>query len=128
MKLTLPITILPALVASVLSTPIHISRDVYVPPVTYPVAGTVWTVNTTQTVTWDVSDPPVNITNRYGEIRLREGDLLTPLVLADGFDILLGQQEVTVPWVLEGADYSIVLFGDSGNWSPDFTITGGPEY
>ncbi|KAK0466909.1 uncharacterized protein EV420DRAFT_1506060, partial [Desarmillaria tabescens] len=105
-------------------SPILISRDVYVPPITSPDASTVWTVNTTQTVTWDVSDPPVNITNRYGLIMLRKDGLTTPLILANGFDILLGNFEVTVPWVVEGDDYSIVLFGDSGNWSPDFTITG----
>ncbi|KAK0202495.1 hypothetical protein DFS33DRAFT_1340573 [Desarmillaria ectypa] len=127
MKLTLPITMLSALVASAFATPILIPRDVYVPPITSPDASTVWTVNTTQTVTWDVSDPPVSITNRLGSIRLRKDDRTLPLVLANGFDILLGEIEVAVPWVVEG-DYSIVLFGDSGNWSPNFTITGGPPY
>ncbi|PBK99802.1 hypothetical protein ARMGADRAFT_1008289 [Armillaria gallica] len=128
MKLTLPITMLTALVASAFATPIHVTRDVYAPPVTSPNVSTVWTVNTTQTVTWDTSNPPAQITNRLGSIRLRKGDSTLPLVLADGFDILLGKFEVTVPWVTEGDDYVIVLFGDSGNWSPEFTITGGPAY
>lgn len=128
MKLTLPITMLTALVASAFATPIHVTRDVYAPPVTSPNVSTVWTVNTTQTVTWDTSNPPAQITNRLGSIRLRKGDSTLPLVLADGFDILLGKFEVTVPWVTEGDDYAIVLFGDSGNWSPEFTITGGPAY
>ncbi|KAK0489254.1 hypothetical protein IW261DRAFT_1443944 [Armillaria novae-zelandiae] len=128
MKFTLPITMLTALVASTFATPIHVARDVYAPPVTSPDASAVWTINTTQTVSWDTSNPPAQITNRFGSIRLRKGDYTLPLILADGFDILLGKMEVTVPWVTEGDDYAIVLFGDSGNWSPKFTITGGPAY
>ncbi len=30
------------------------------------------------------------------------------MILADGFDILLSRIEVTVPWVFEGDDYSVV--------------------
>ncbi|KAI0636488.1 hypothetical protein C8Q77DRAFT_1050716 [Trametes polyzona] len=97
-------------------------RDVYVPPVLYPHSGTVWYKGQVHNVTWDVSDPPVNITNKFGRIMLRKGDLSTPLILADGFDILRGRIEVTVPWVLEGDDYSVVLFGDSGDWSQKFAI------
>ncbi|KAH9900765.1 hypothetical protein C8Q73DRAFT_675728 [Cubamyces lactineus] len=97
-------------------------RDVYVPPILYPHAGTVWYKDQRHNVTWDVSDPPVNITNKVGRIMLRKGDLTSPLILADGFDILLGRIEVTVPWVVEGSDYSLVLFGDSGNFSPQFSI------
>ncbi|KAF9460592.1 hypothetical protein BDZ94DRAFT_1222827 [Collybia nuda] len=98
-------------------------RDVYVPPVLYPHTGTVWKINNHHNVTWDNSDPPVNITNKIGRIMLRKGSLTTPLILADNFDILLGRIEVMVPWVLEGSDYQVVLFGDSGNFSPLFTIT-----
>ncbi|KAH9852786.1 hypothetical protein C2E23DRAFT_150550 [Lenzites betulinus] len=97
-------------------------RDVYTPPVLYPHAGTVWYKGQTHNVTWDVSSPPVNITNKIGRIMLRKGNIGTPLILADGFSILLGRIEVTVPWVIEGTDYSVVLFGDSGNWSQQFTI------
>ncbi|SJL04100.1 uncharacterized protein ARMOST_07459 [Armillaria ostoyae] len=128
MKLTLPITMLTALVASVLATPIHIPRDVYSPPITSPDANTVWTVNTTQTVTWDTSNAPVNISNR-ASIWLRKGDFtFGPVELAVDFDLRSGEQDVTVPSVVEGDDYIIVLFGDSGNWSPEFTITGGPPF
>ncbi|OJT03530.1 hypothetical protein TRAPUB_5809 [Trametes pubescens] len=97
-------------------------RDVYTPPVLYPHTGTVWYKGQTHNVTWDVSDPPVNITNKVGTIMLRKGNLGTPLILAKGFDILLGRIEVAVPWVIEDDDYSVVLFGDSGNWSEEFTI------
>ncbi|EIW54310.1 uncharacterized protein TRAVEDRAFT_52018 [Trametes versicolor FP-101664 SS1] len=98
------------------------TRDVYAPPVLYPHAGTVWYKGQTHNVTWDVSSPPVNITNKVGLIYLRKGVTSTPLILADGFDILLGRIEVTVPWVFEGDDYSVVLMGDSGNWGQEFTI------
>ncbi|KAK0188605.1 hypothetical protein F5146DRAFT_1055942 [Armillaria mellea] len=125
MKLTLPITMLTALVACVFASPIHIPRDVYSPPITSPNATTVWTVNTTQTVTWDASNPPVNISNR-ASIWLRK-DNLSSLELAVDFDLRSGQQDVTVPDVVEADDYIIVLFGDSGNFSPEFTITGGPS-
>lgn len=74
----------------------------------------------------DVSDPPKQITNGIGMIMLRKGGLTTPgefhwqlgnasqlidlatVILADGFDILLGRIEVTVPWVTAGDDYQIV--------------------
>lgn len=60
--------------------------------------------------------------------------------LKDNFDILLGSIEITVPQVEDGDDYRIVceylsvqsllnqswtpllVFGDSGNWSPPFSI------
>ncbi|KAI0771084.1 hypothetical protein BD413DRAFT_434197, partial [Trametes elegans] len=99
-------------------------RDVFVPPVLYPHAGTVWNKGERHNVTWDTSHAPVNITNRRGRILLRKDDLTTPLVLAADFDILKGRTEVTVPWVIPGSDYSLVLFGDSGNFSPQFTIKG----
>ncbi|KAF5382288.1 hypothetical protein D9757_008490 [Collybiopsis confluens] len=101
-------------------------RDVYVPPITCPTAYTVWNKGEVHNVTWDVSDPPAQITNKIGRIQLREGGLTTPLILADGFDILLGRIEVTVPWVITANDYQLVLFGDSGNFSPEFTINGSP--
>ncbi|CDO72631.1 hypothetical protein BN946_scf184985.g50 [Trametes cinnabarina] len=97
-------------------------RDVFVPPVTYPHAGTVWYKGQRHNVTWDTTNHPVNITNKLGRIMLRKGDITTPLILAKDFDILLGRIEVTVPWVIPDSDYSVVLFGDSGNFSPEFTI------
>jgi hypothetical protein len=44
------------------------------------------------------------------------------VILAKGFDPRKGWVSVPVPWVVNGT-YSIVLFGDSGNNSDDFTIT-----
>ncbi|TBU35383.1 hypothetical protein BD311DRAFT_743895 [Dichomitus squalens] len=99
-------------------------RDVFTPPVLYPHNGTVWTIGQRHNVTWDVSNPPKQITNKQGLILLRKSGETTPVVLENGFDILLGRIEITVPWVVDGDDYSLVLFGDSGNFSPDFTIQG----
>ncbi|KAI0076418.1 hypothetical protein K474DRAFT_1662933 [Panus rudis PR-1116 ss-1] len=99
-------------------------RDVFVPKVLYPHAGTTWYKGQRHNVTWDISNPPQNITNRFGMILLRKDNSLVPLFLAKGFDILDGRVEVDVPWVITGSTYSLVLFGDSGNFSPQFTIVG----
>ncbi|KAK0184937.1 hypothetical protein F5146DRAFT_1114126 [Armillaria mellea] len=109
----------------VFAMPVNLDkRDVFVPPILYPHSGTVWTINQRHNVTWDTSNAPVNITNSRGIIMLRKDNRATPLILAEGFDIRLGRFEITVPWVVQGDDYSLVLFGDSGNWSENFTITG----
>ncbi|KAI0766378.1 hypothetical protein BD413DRAFT_152317 [Trametes elegans] len=91
-------------------------RDVFVPPVTSPAEGDIWKIGENYTVTWDTSSAPVNITNKGGLL-----DIENPL--AKGFDILQGEVNVTVPDVEPGDDYTVVLFGDSGNNSPQFTIT-----
>ncbi|KAF9474153.1 hypothetical protein BDN70DRAFT_885151 [Pholiota conissans] len=98
--------------------------DVFSPPVTTPTAGTVWTVGSTQEVTWDTSNAPVHITNGLGQIMLAKGGKITPVILASKFDILQGSISVVVPWVQNGTNYEIILFGDSGNISQDFTIDG----
>lgn len=76
------------------ATPIANKRDVYVPPVLYPHAGTVWYSGQTHNVTWyvllilqcrciglqccrDNSDPPQNISNR-ALILLRWDNTATP--------------------------------------------------
>ncbi|KAF7966748.1 hypothetical protein HWV62_37229 [Athelia sp. TMB] len=98
------------------------SRDVYTPPVTYPHSGTVWKVGERHNVTWNTSNPPQQITNKIGQILLRNGHSTASNTLASGFSILEGRQEITVPKVPAGSDYHIVLFGDSGDWSDIFTI------
>ncbi|KAM5536503.1 hypothetical protein V8D89_009780 [Ganoderma adspersum] len=117
----LAFTMQPVLGAAVAS---RAAQDVFVPPVTYPTEGAVWTIGQTQNVTWDISNAPQNISNGKGLIILRKSGITTPVILQNGFDILLGSIEVTVPWVVDGTDYSLILFGDSGNDSPTFTITG----
>ncbi|ESK95823.1 hypothetical protein Moror_12435 [Moniliophthora roreri MCA 2997] len=100
-------------------------RDVFVPPVLYPHAETVWRVGDLHNVTWDTSNPPAQITNQNGSIVLaKNGRLLlnNPGYLAKGFPILNGRQEIQVPNVEPGDDYTIVVFGDSGNHGERFTI------
>lgn len=96
--------------------------DVYSPLVLYPNASTIWKVGTIYNVTWDNSNAPKDITNSVGKIQLRKGGQTLPEVLAEGFDILSGIHEIQVPQVTPGSDYSIVLMGDSGNFSPEFEI------
>ncbi|KAK0203272.1 hypothetical protein DFS33DRAFT_1505760 [Desarmillaria ectypa] len=109
----------------VLAVPVDLEkRDVFIPPVLYPHSGTVWTIKQRHNVTWDISIMPPYIINPTGSILLRKENKLTPVILAEGFDIRLGRIEVTVPWVIRGDDYSLLLYGDSGNWSENFTITG----
>ncbi|EDR13602.1 uncharacterized protein LACBIDRAFT_292425 [Laccaria bicolor S238N-H82] len=101
-----------------------LKRDVFVPPVISPGKGTVWKVGTEQTVKWNVTNPPKQITNNKGEIILSNNgvlDFANPL--AEGFNILLGEIKVTVPNVASGHKYQIIVFGDSGNNGSYFTIT-----
>ncbi|KAJ7086251.1 hypothetical protein C8R44DRAFT_721606 [Mycena epipterygia] len=110
------------LAASVGATPVGpVPLDVFDPPVTFPTAGTVWISKTTQKVTWDTSGAPADISNE-ALLLLRKGGITAPFILAEGFDLRAGTLEITVPWVLNGSDYQLVLFGDSGNFSPVFTI------
>jgi len=114
-----------ALLTFVASAPVS-PRDVFVPPVTYPSAGVIWKAGDSHDVTWDISNPPKQITNKKGKIVLAKGAYLVGLdkPLASGFDILLGKYRVTIPAnTPPGTDYSIVVFGDSGNNGPRFTIT-----
>ena len=105
-----------------------VSRDVYVPPITAPKAGDVWPIGSTQTVTWDNSNPPKQITNPIGQIYLRQGDFTIMNsecdvdehkcktnqwrqgtgLLAENFDITQGSINVTVPNVAPSDDYQIV--------------------
>ncbi|KAF8893774.1 hypothetical protein BD779DRAFT_1797777 [Infundibulicybe gibba] len=99
-------------------------RDVFVPPITSPENGDAWVVGQTVQVTWDTSNAPTQITNPKGKIYLRKAEMtLLNVVLAEGFDILLGAINVTVPAVAPDSDYRVVLMGDSGNFSPFFSIS-----
>ncbi|KAF9005433.1 hypothetical protein BDQ17DRAFT_1239999 [Cyathus striatus] len=114
---------LAALATTSLAAPFQ-ARDVYSPKLLTPAVGTVWKVGSTQNITWDVSSPPAEITNRTGVIYLKKPSGLIDLKhpLAQGFDITSGRQEVTVPSVPSSKKYALVLMGDSGNDGPTFTI------
>ncbi|KIY73054.1 hypothetical protein CYLTODRAFT_342821 [Cylindrobasidium torrendii FP15055 ss-10] len=95
--------------------------DVYSPKVTSPKLADIWVSGTQADVTWDTSDAPKHITNSKGYVYLRKDGSTDPTALAEGFNITDGSVSVTVPEVDMGS-YQIVLMGDSGNFSPEFTI------
>ncbi|KAI0306702.1 hypothetical protein B0F90DRAFT_1623024 [Multifurca ochricompacta] len=122
-NLTYVLIVFTAVLLSLVRAAPLIARDVYVPPITYPHPGTIWKIGSYHNVTWDTTNPPEHITNSVGRIVLRKGVLATDIVLKSGFNILDGRVVVQVPKVTPDKDYSLVLFGDSGNFSPQFTIT-----
>jgi len=103
-----------------------IARDVWDPLILTPTTGFVWQAGNTYDVTWDTSSAPAQVTNPNGIVVLSKAGVLdfgNPL--ASGFSLYDGCVEVTIPsGTVTGSDYAIVLFGDSGNASPYFTISG----
>lgn len=106
--------------------------EVYNPAVKSPAEGDVWNVGETKTVTWDSSVIPQDGKNHTGLLLLgyvEDGssnehlDIKNPL--AWNFPLEAGQVDVTVPDVPTREDYVVVLFGDSGNTSHKFKISGG---
>ncbi|KAF5369117.1 hypothetical protein D9615_010420 [Tricholomella constricta] len=108
------------------------TRDVFSPHITSPDENTIWPVGTKQMVTWETKDipPDSQLTNPNGKVVLGHlgptGGLNLQLdnPLAQNFKLRVGKVEITVPSVAPRDDYIIVLFGDSGNASPAFIITG----
>ncbi|KAF9261186.1 hypothetical protein L218DRAFT_961661 [Marasmius fiardii PR-910] len=97
-------------------------RDVWSPRITSPVAGTVWVIGTTVNVTWDTSDQPTLISNGAAVLLNKDGYGQQYLKDFETFELTAGSIEVVVPDVEPGSDYSITLFGDSGNQSEQLTI------
>ncbi|KAF8966056.1 hypothetical protein BDZ97DRAFT_1698862 [Flammula alnicola] len=93
--------------------------DVFVLTIIKPDANSVWVVGQQELVTWDTSNAPVNISNE-GLIALNKSHKQT--FLAEGFDLRSGHEVVTVPTDTVPGTYTITLFGDSGNFSPQFPI------
>ncbi|KAG1776185.1 hypothetical protein EV702DRAFT_971944 [Suillus placidus] len=128
-----------------LSLPLNL-RDVVDPPITSPTAGTVWHVGEKQLVTWSTNGLSSNVTNPVGmlvlgynynnseNLMLSEStnvkcyalsllnNLFLDSPLATNINYTVGQVLITVPNVETREDYIVVLFGDSGNASPEFTI------
>jgi hypothetical protein len=105
-------------------------RDVWAPRVTSPSATTVWECLSNQTVTWDTSNAPANVTNPIGTLLLgfinpdNSGgeNLDVDHPLAQGFPLTAGSAEITVPVVPTKVNYIVVLIGDSGDASERFRI------
>ncbi|KAI0040420.1 hypothetical protein FA95DRAFT_1451833, partial [Auriscalpium vulgare] len=99
------------------------------PAVTAPAAGAVWPALSHQLVEWDTAHIPADGRNNTGLVLLGHGvpgsdsenlDIDHPL--ASGFKITAGKVAVVAPNVTAGTAYFVVLFGDSGNRSPAFSI------
>ncbi|WFD28840.1 hypothetical protein MNAN1_003855 [Malassezia nana] len=102
-------------------------RIVYSPKIVYPTAGTQWKVGDHVNVTWDVSRLPPQLKNATGTIRLghiegNDSNEHLADTLADEFLLRTGNVTFSVPKVDPRDDYVVVLFGDSGNHSPKFSI------
>ncbi|KAF8158541.1 hypothetical protein B0H34DRAFT_656283 [Crassisporium funariophilum] len=122
--LTTLLTIL-AFFSFVSGAPVQLAaRDVFVPPVISPNNKSTWKIGSTQTVKWDVTHPPKQITNTGVQIILvKAGKLDMEHPLAVGKNVMEGSLSVTVPKVAPGSDYQVLVFGDSGNTGEFFTIT-----
>ena len=103
------------------------ARMVYSPEITYPVKDTTWNADKEAFVLWKTNGIPDEIKDAKGVIRLghiedgKEGLNLAD-TLASDFPLSQGNVSFTVPKVEGRSDYVVVLFGDSGNHSPKFTI------
>jgi len=78
-------------------------------------------------VTWDLHDMPEHVSNPKGKLMLgylKDGSYNEHLQhsLAEGFDIKSGFVSIKCPEVDPDKLYIVVLFGDSGNRSPQFSI------
>ncbi|PKI82703.1 hypothetical protein MVES1_003933 [Malassezia vespertilionis] len=105
-----------------------VARTVYAPKITYPKKSTEWRAGTHVHITWSVSDIPDDVKGTKGMVKLGHLDPNDPgehlaNTLAKGFPITDGRVGFELPDNLEERDdYIVVLFGDSGNASPEFTI------
>ncbi|ESK90214.1 hypothetical protein Moror_7728 [Moniliophthora roreri MCA 2997] len=100
-----------------------VRRDIWNPKIISPDENTVWVLGTKVNVTWDTSDAPELISGGSA-IQLNKADVPTDLpYLLQGFDLRVGWVEIDVPQVNPGNDYSITLFGSSGNRSKKFGVS-----
>ncbi|KAF8817186.1 hypothetical protein BYT27DRAFT_7229123 [Phlegmacium glaucopus] len=105
------------------------TRGLYIPKITSPTNNTTWIIGSYVTVTWDLHDMPKNVSNQKGSLMLgylEDGSddehLQVEHPLAEGFDIKSGFVSIKCPDVDPDKQYIVVLFGDSGNRSPQFSI------
>ncbi|KAF7299605.1 hypothetical protein HMN09_00965900 [Mycena chlorophos] len=115
--MTLCLTIFLSLVSSALAMPLLGSRTVYDPPITTPNAQTVWKAG-------NATGIPDGVTGmlQLGFLTSDSENLST--ILATGFNLSDEKVQITIPDVVTRTNYILVLFGDSGNASPEFTIQG----
>ncbi|KAE8233861.1 hypothetical protein CF326_g1107 [Tilletia indica] len=110
---------------------LHEKRIVYNPKITYPNHNTVWQAGDEVHVNWRTAEIPQTYESHQGSIMLGyrpsngEGGLNLHRTLVSHFSIMDGSISFKLPDNLPTRnDYIVVLFGDSGNASPLFTIRG----
>ncbi|KAF8914889.1 hypothetical protein CPB85DRAFT_1433370 [Mucidula mucida] len=104
---------------------------VWNPKITSPKPGDkAWVSNERRNVTWSVDDIPPEKRNDTGKVVLGHWDmdgqnenLNYTHPIARDFPLITGWIECTMPpHVPSGNQYFVVLFGDSGNTSPTFSV------
>ncbi|KAG1822875.1 uncharacterized protein BJ212DRAFT_1263479 [Suillus subaureus] len=117
------------LLAFATAAPVHpVELLAWSPTILSPTQFTIWPSGSTQTVTWATNNIPEEKLNSTGLLLLgymennsENLDIKHPLAV--NFPIISGGVTVTVP---ENATVRgnaiVVLFGDSGNASPEFAI------
>jgi len=103
------------------------TRGLFIPKITSPTNATIWIIGSDVAVTWDLHDMPKHVSNPKGSLMLgylKDGsdDEHLEHSLAEDFDIKDGSVSIKCPEVDSGKKYIVVLFGDSGNRSPQFLI------
>ncbi|KAF9185136.1 hypothetical protein BGZ49_004351 [Haplosporangium sp. Z 27] len=97
------------------------------PQIKSPKRRDVWVVGSTETVTWSTKDIPAN-SQQTGTLLLGykttglDEHLDVDHPLAKNFKLSAGKVNIKVPKVSPKTTYIVVLMGDSGNASPEFTI------
>lgn len=101
---------------------------VFNPTITSPTLGTVWEMGKRYYATWNTTNIPPEKQNATGLVLLGHAgngsenlDIQHPL--ATSFPLADGSVALLMPLNVEPRnDYFIVLFGDSGNTSPEFSL------
>ncbi|KAF8625730.1 hypothetical protein AX15_005221 [Amanita polypyramis BW_CC] len=101
---------------------------VFNPTITSPAPGDMWKMGKTYNATWNISNIPPEKQNATGLILLgyeedNSENLDIEHPLANNFPLKTGSVPITMPFNIQSRpNYIIVLFGDSGNTSPQFSI------
>ncbi|KAH9979988.1 hypothetical protein BGW80DRAFT_1200049 [Lactifluus volemus] len=97
--------------------------------ITTPNAQTTWVVGTVQEVEWNIPaisfDPSTTAKIVLGYVDNNSENLCLDSPLATNVPVNAGKAMITVPNVKDGDKYIVDFFGDSGDKSDQFTITGG---
>ncbi|KAF7778996.1 hypothetical protein Agabi119p4_3341 [Agaricus bisporus var. burnettii] len=118
-------------VTQVQAGPLSIQRrkalDVWSPTIIVPTPSTVWQNGSSEFVKWDMSNAPKSISNR-GYVTLKytppNGGTSQVRRLAGPFNLRDGNVTFIMPNDVVTGQFSIILFGDSGNESKQFHING----